>query len=72
MGKKKRIILKFEEEPVELNEIVEKVLAKHSKLILEYKAGIRSSLTKLIREVAKECEGKVDPKKVKNLILQKI
>lgn len=79
MTKKKRtktgsenIILKFEEEPVNLSEVVDRVIAKYPKLVLEYRSGIRSSLNRLISEVMRECEGKADPRKVKILILKKL
>ncbi len=66
------IILKFEEEPVNLSEIVDRVIAKYPKLILEYRSGIKSSLDRLISEVMRECKGKADPRKVKLLILEKL
>ncbi|OYT42439.1 MAG: hypothetical protein B6U78_01385 [Candidatus Aenigmarchaeota archaeon ex4484_224] len=60
------------EEFPNLEEIVEEVIRENPKLILEYRSGIRSSLTKLISKVMERTKGKGDPKKIKDIIIEKL
>jgi len=63
--------LNVEEFP-DLNEVVEEVIRENPHLLLEYRSGIRSSLTKLISKVMERTGGKADPKKIKDLIIEKL
>lgn len=76
MGKRKpaseRIRLKFEEEPVDLGTIVDEVIQENSKALLEYRAGIRSSLDDLISEVMRKSGGRADPRKIRSAIINKL
>jgi len=63
---------KFEEEPVNLEAIVDEVINHNTAALLEIQSGLRSSLQKLISEVMKKSGGKADPHKIRRLILDKI
>lgn len=68
----KEIILRFEEEPVDLDEIVEQVINTYPQELLAYRAGIRPSIDKLVSEAMRKSGGKADPQKVRNLIIGKL
>jgi len=55
-----------------LEELVNESIDNNSKAILEYKAGIMSSLDKIVSDVVKKSGGKADPRKVRNMILMKL
>ncbi|MBS3055017.1 MAG: hypothetical protein J4452_00820 [Candidatus Aenigmarchaeota archaeon] len=65
-------IPKFEEEPENLEAIVDEVINNNTSALLEIQGGLRSSLTKLISEVMRKSGGKADPHKIRRLILDKI
>ena len=65
-------IPKFEEEPENLEAIVDEVINNNTSALLEIQGGLRSSLTKLISEVMIKSGGKADPHKIRRLILDKI
>lgn len=65
-------IPKFEEEPENLESIVDEVINNNTSALLEIQGGLRSSLTKLISEVMRKSGGKADPHKIRRLILDKI
>ncbi len=62
----------MKKEEKSLEEIVDEVIAENPKALLEIQAGIRSSLDKLIAEVIRKAKVKVEPRKVRNLILKKL
>jgi aspartyl-tRNA(Asn)/glutamyl-tRNA(Gln) amidotransferase subunit B len=66
------IKLKFEEEPIDLEAIVKEVIDDNPKALLDYRAGVRSSLDFLISEVMKKSGGRADPKKIRNIIISKL
>ena len=68
----KEIILRFEEEPVDLDQIVEEVIDMYPQELLAYKAGVRSSIDKLVSETMKKSGGKADPQKIRNIIISKL
>lgn len=62
----------MKKEEKSLEEIVDEVITKNPKALLEIQAGIRSSLDRLIAEVIRKAKVKVEPRKVRNLILKKL
>ena len=72
--KAKKDVKKTEDvsQPVELEKIVNQIIEENPNLILEYKAGIKSSLMKLIAKVSERTGGKADPKKIKDIIIKKV
>ena len=56
---------------VDLEEVVEFILAKYPKKVLEFKIGMESSLDFLVKETLKLTGGKADPAKVRALIISK-
>ena len=75
MSKRKEpeeFIPKFEEEPENLEAIVDEVINHNTSALLEIQTGLRTSLTKLISEVMRKSGGKADPHKIRRLILDKI
>ena len=69
---RKEIILKFEEEPIDLNQIVEEVIDMYPQELLAYRAGVRSSIDKLVKETMRKSGGKADPQKIRNIIISKL
>ena len=65
-------ILKFEEEPVNLEAIVDEVINQDTTALLDIQVGRRYPLQKLISEVMRKSGGKADPHKIRRLILDKI
>ncbi|MCS7197715.1 MAG: Asp-tRNA(Asn)/Glu-tRNA(Gln) amidotransferase subunit GatB [Candidatus Bipolaricaulota bacterium] len=55
-----------------LAEIVTKVLAENSKAVADFKAGKEAALSFLQGQVMKATKGKADPKKTRDLLLQKL
>lgn len=55
-----------------LEEIVNEVIAEDTSALLEMKAGVRPALDRLVVKVMRRAKRRVDPKKVKNLILKKL
>jgi aspartyl-tRNA(Asn)/glutamyl-tRNA(Gln) amidotransferase subunit B len=57
---------------LELEEIVNGIIAKNPKPVEDYKAGNEKSLNFLVGQVVKETEGRADSKAVKEIIIKKI
>jgi Asp-tRNA(Asn)/Glu-tRNA(Gln) amidotransferase B subunit len=55
-----------------LEEIVNEVIIENTKALLEIQAGIRSSIDDLVSKVMRRAKVKVDPKKIRRLILNKL
>ena len=55
-----------------LEQIVEEVMAENTQALLEIQAGKGSSIDKLVNEVLRRSRVKVDPRKVRQLILSKL
>lgn len=55
-----------------LEEIVNEVMIEDTKALLEIQAGVRSSIDKLVSKVMRRTKVKVDPKKIRQLILSKL
>jgi aspartyl-tRNA(Asn)/glutamyl-tRNA(Gln) amidotransferase subunit B len=55
-----------------LEEIVDEVIAENTKALLEIQAGIGSSIDKLVSKVMRKTKIKIDPKKIRQLILSKL
>lgn len=55
-----------------LEEIVNEVVAENTSELLAIQTGVRSSIDKLVAEVMHRSKVKTDPKKIRQLILQKI
>ena len=55
-----------------LEEIVNEVLIEDTKALLEVHAGVRDSIDKLVNKVMRRTKVKVDPKKIRQLILSKL
>ena len=55
-----------------LEEIVNEVMIEDTKALLEIQAGVRSSIDKLVSKVMRRTKIKVDPKKIRQLILSKL
>ena len=75
MSKRKEpeeFIPKFEEEPENLEAIVDEVINQNTNALLEIQSGLRTSLTKLISQVMRKSGGRADPHKIRRLILDKI
>ena len=75
MSKRKEpeeFIPKFEEEPENLEAIVDEVIDQNTNALLEIQSGLRTSLTKLISQVMRKSGGRADPHKIRRLILDKI
>ncbi len=68
----KEFVPKFEEEPINLESIVDEIIEKNTADLLSIQSGVRSSLDHLVTEVMRKSGGKADPKKIKQLILDKI
>ena len=72
MGRKREeIFINFPIE-IDLDTLVNEVIESNSKLVLEYKSGIPSSLEKLVSEVMKKSYGRADPQKVRYMVVTKI
>jgi aspartyl-tRNA(Asn)/glutamyl-tRNA(Gln) amidotransferase subunit B len=56
----------------DLEEIVDEVIAENTKALLEIQAGMRNSIDKLVSNVMRRTKVKVDPKKIRQLILSKL
>ena len=69
--KKEELFLNIPPE-FDLEQLVREVLETNSKFVLEYRAGIMSSLEKLVSIVMKKSYGRADPRKVKLMIVSKI
>lgn len=54
-----------------LEEIVNEVIDKETKALLEIQGGSRSSLEKLVNQVVKKSGRKVNPNQVRRIILNK-
>jgi Asp-tRNA(Asn)/Glu-tRNA(Gln) amidotransferase B subunit len=63
---------RFEEEPVNLEAIVDEVINHDTTALLEIQCGLRRPLQKLISEAMRKSGGKADPHKIRRLILDKI
>ena len=74
MGRKEpeEFVPKFEEEPTNLEAIVDEVINENTTALLDIEAGRRYPLQKLISEVMRKSGGKADPHKIRHLILDKI
>jgi Asp-tRNA(Asn)/Glu-tRNA(Gln) amidotransferase B subunit len=74
MGRKEpeEFIPKFEEEPVNLEAIVDEVINHNTTALLDIQVGRRYPLQKLISEVMRKSGGRADPHKIRRLILDKI
>ncbi|MBI4010050.1 MAG: hypothetical protein HY361_02555 [Candidatus Aenigmarchaeota archaeon] len=55
-----------------LNELVRETIDDNTKTLLDYRAGNRDSLDKLIDEVMKKSGGRADPKKIRDMIINKL
>ena len=55
-----------------LEQIVEEVMAENTQALLEIQAGKGSSIDRLVNEVLRRSRVKVDPRKVRQLILSKL
>ncbi len=76
MGKGRKepeeFVPKFEEEPVNLEAIVDEVINQNTTALLDIQSGRSYVLQKLISEVMRRSGGKADPHKIRHLILDKI
>jgi aspartyl-tRNA(Asn)/glutamyl-tRNA(Gln) amidotransferase subunit B len=70
--RKPREIVAIEADPVDLERIVDEVIAKNTAEILAAKSGIRASLQKLIIEVMRRSDGRADPNKIRQIIVRKL
>lgn len=68
----KEFIPRFEEEPINLESIVDEIIEKNTTDLLAIQAGVHSSLDHLVTEVMRKSGGKADPHKIKHLILDKL
>lgn len=56
----------------DLEEIVNEVMIEDTRAILEIQSGSRAAIDKMVSKVMKKSEVKADPKKIRQIILQKI
>ena len=55
-----------------LNELVRETIDDNTKALLDYRAGNRDSLDKLVDKVMKKSGGRADPKKIRGMIINKL
>ena len=55
-----------------LDELVRETIDANTKVLLDYRAGNRNSLDKLVGEVMKKSGGRADPRKIRDMIINKL
>ena len=72
MSRKKEEIFVRVPVEIDLENLVNEVIAANIKLVLEYRSGIASALEKLVSIAMKKSFGRADPKKVRYMIISKL
>ncbi len=70
--KESKIILRFEQKSPDLNSLVDHIISENTKDFLEFRAGMPGAIDKMVNSAMKKTGGKVDPQKVRKLIISKL